>query len=41
LPGYGAKGARIIVTGHVENDNWTDKDGGKHYDQRLIVSDVS
>lgn len=38
---YGKKGSRIIVTGHVENDVWTDKDGGKHFDLKLIVSDVA
>jgi single-stranded DNA-binding protein len=35
-----AKGSRVIVTGHVEPNKWTDKDGGDHYDLRLIVGDL-
>lgn len=34
------KGSRVIVTGHVENNTWKDRDGGEHYDLRLIVSDL-
>lgn len=37
---YLAKGSRVIVTGHVEPNKWTDKDGGEHYDLRLIVGDL-
>ncbi|WP_293678800.1 single-stranded DNA-binding protein [uncultured Phenylobacterium sp.] len=34
---YARKGARVVVSGHVENDTWTGKDGTAHYDLRLIV----
>lgn len=34
---YAKKGARVVVSGHVENDTWTGKDGVAHYDLRLIV----
>jgi single-strand DNA-binding protein len=37
---YLAKGSRVIVTGHVEPNKWTDKEGGEHYDLRLIVGDL-
>jgi single-strand DNA-binding protein len=37
---YLAKGSRVIVTGHVEPNTWTDKEGGEHYDLRLIVGDL-
>ena len=29
-----------MVTGHVENDAWTGKDGVIHYDLRLIVEQI-
>jgi single-strand DNA-binding protein len=34
---YAQKGVRVVVSGHVENDTWTGKDGVAHYDLRLIV----
>ena len=34
---YAKKGSRVVVSGHVENDTWTGKDGVTHYDLRLIV----
>jgi single-stranded DNA-binding protein len=34
---HARKGARIVVSGHVENDTWTGRDGRVHYDLRLIV----
>lgn len=34
---YAKKGSRVVVSGHVENDTWTGKDGITHYDLRLIV----
>ena len=34
---YARKGSRVVVSGHVENDTWTGKDGTTHYDLRLIV----
>lgn len=37
---YARKGVRAVVTGHVENDTWTGKDGVTHYDLRLVVSQV-
>ena len=37
---YAKKGARAVVTGHVENDTWTGKEGVTHYDLRLVVEQV-
>jgi len=34
---YARKGSRVVVSGHVENDTWTGRDGTKHYDLRLVV----
>ena len=34
------KGSRVIVTGHLENNNWKDREGAEHYDLRLIVGDL-
>jgi single-strand DNA-binding protein len=34
---YAHKGSRVVVSGHVENDTWTGKDGAVHYDLRLVV----
>lgn len=37
---FARKGSRVVIQGHVENDNWTDKQGVEHYDLRLIVDDI-
>lgn len=37
---YAQKGSRVVVTGHVENDTWTGRDGTKHYDLRLVVENL-
>jgi single-strand DNA-binding protein len=37
---YARKGARVVVSGHVENDTWTGRDGTKHYDLRLVVESL-
>jgi single-strand DNA-binding protein len=37
IAAYARKGSRVVVSGHVENDTWTGKDGAAHYDLRLIV----
>lgn len=34
------KGSRVVVSGHVENDTWTGKDGTTHYDLRVIVENL-
>lgn len=34
---YARKGSRVVVSGHVENDTWTGRDGAVHYDLRLVV----
>jgi single-strand DNA-binding protein len=31
------KGDQLIVEAEVRADNWTDKDGGRHYDYNFIV----
>jgi single-stranded DNA-binding protein len=37
---FARKGARVIVTGHVENDAWTGRDGVAHYDLRLVMEQL-
>jgi single-strand DNA-binding protein len=37
---HARKGARVVVSGHVENDTWTGRDGAVHYDLRLIVENL-
>jgi single stranded DNA-binding protein len=37
---YAKKGSRVVVSGHVENDTWTGRDGRKHYDLRLVVENL-
>lgn len=37
---YARKGVRAVITGHVENDTWTGKDGVVHYDLRLVVEQI-
>ncbi|WP_068878805.1 MULTISPECIES: single-stranded DNA-binding protein [unclassified Phenylobacterium] len=40
IAAYAQKGARVVVSGHVENDTWTGRDGTKHYDLRLVVENL-
>lgn len=35
------KGSPIIVAGDFRNNNWTDKDGNKHYGNYINVSDFA
>lgn len=37
---YAQKGSRVVVSGQVEYDTWTGKDGTTHYDLRLIVENL-
>lgn len=37
---FARRGARVVVTGHVENDTWTGRDGVAHYDLRLVVEQL-
>jgi single-strand DNA-binding protein len=37
---HARKGSRVVVHGHVENDNWTGTDGVAHYDLRLVVESL-
>lgn len=30
----------MVVSGHVENDTWTGRDGVVHYDLRLVVENL-
>lgn len=32
------KGNRIALMGELQNNNWTDKDGRKHYDEQVVVT---
>lgn len=38
---YMRKGSRVLLLGHVENNSWKDRDGGEHYDLRVVVKDVT
>ncbi|HEX4708965.1 single-stranded DNA-binding protein [Phenylobacterium sp.] len=37
---YARTGTRVVVSGHVENDTWTGRDGLVHYDLRLVVEEL-
>lgn len=37
---YLKKGTKIVVTGEIQNNNYTNKDGQKVYDTRILVHDV-
>lgn len=37
---FAKKGVRVVVSGHVENDTWTGRDGVVHYDLRLVVEQL-
>lgn len=37
---FAKKGARVVVSGHAENDTWTGRDGAIHYDLRLVVDEL-
>ena len=37
---YLKKGTKVIVRGRVENDNYTNKDGQKVYDWKVVVDEI-
>lgn len=37
---YIKKGARVVVRGHMEQDNYTNKDGEKVYDWKLVCDEI-
>lgn len=37
---YLIQGLKIVVTGRMENDNYTNRDGDKVYSMRLMVEDI-
>ena len=37
---YLKKGAKIVVTGELQNNNYTNKDGQKVYDTRILTNNV-
>ena len=37
---YLKKGTKIVITGELQNNNYTNKDGQKVYDVRIMVHDV-
>lgn len=37
----GTKGTQIGLEGRFQNNNWTDKDGNKHYDFQFMVSKIT
>lgn len=40
LEKYGKKGDRIVVEGTVQNNNYEDKNGNKHYGYIINISDI-
>lgn len=36
---YTHKGSKVFLAGHMQNNNYTNKDGQKVYDTRLMVDD--
>lgn len=37
---YFEKGSKIVVEGSLQNNNWTDNNGNKHYDYVVIADSV-
>lgn len=37
----GTKGTQVGLEGRFQNNNWTDKDGNKHYDYQFVVSKLT
>lgn len=37
---YFHKGMKALVTGELRNNNYTDKDGVKHYNNEIVVSNI-
>lgn len=37
---YLHKGTKVVASGELQNNNWTDKDGNKRYDMQIVVSSV-
>ncbi len=38
---YFKKGNSILVCGQIQNDNWTDNNGVKHYSTSIVADEVS
>lgn len=36
---YFVKGTKILITGHIQNNNYTNKDGQRVYDVQIIVDE--
>ena len=37
---YFRKGSKIVITGELRNNNYTDRDGVKHYNTEILVTSV-
>ena len=37
----GTKGTQLGLEGRFQNNNWTDKDGNKHYDFQFVVNKIT
>lgn len=37
---YVKKGVKFLVTGHIQNNNYTDKEGKKHYQDAHIIDSI-
>jgi len=37
---YLVKGTKVVTTGELQNNNYTDKDGNKRYDVQIMVNEI-
>lgn len=37
---YVKKGVKFLITGHIQNNNYTDKEGKKHYSDAYIIDNI-
>lgn len=37
---YLSKGSKVVIQGELQNNNWTDRDGKKHYSDHIIVNQI-
>ena len=35
---YFTKGSKIVIDGEIQNNNWTDQNGQKHYGDQIVVN---
>lgn len=37
---YLDKGSKVVIQGELQNNNWTDREGKKHYSDHIIVNQI-